>query len=92
MIKYTGIFAEKNVRIFCNAKDSHCKRFSHFSNKKYQCICNIIVLNFNEMVTNDVVNFEQPGPDVDCDHYGDTKKLLKLWMLFSMLYSFAKII
>ena len=55
IIKYTVIFCWKNVRIFC--------RFSHFLNKKYQRICNIYILNFNETLTNDVVNFEQPGPD-----------------------------
>ena len=40
------------------------KQFSHFSNKKKQCrsICNIYVSNFNEMLTNDNVNFEQPAP------------------------------
>ena len=40
------------MRIF--AKDSHI-----FSNKKYQHICIIYVLKFNETITNDVVNFEQ---------------------------------
>ena len=45
------------MRIFCNAKDSHI-----FSTKKYQRICNIYVLNFNETSTNDVVNFEQLAP------------------------------
>ena len=30
-----------------------CKRFSHFSNKNLQCICNIYVLDFNETLTND---------------------------------------
>ena len=39
-----------------------CKRFSHFSNKKYQWICNIYILNFNGTLTNDVDNFEQPAP------------------------------
>ena len=42
-----------------------CKRFSHFFNKKYQRICNIYVLMniFNETLTNNVVNFEQPAPE-----------------------------
>ena len=44
------------MRIFCNAKDSHI-----FSTKKKQCLCNINVLNFNEKLTNNVVNFEQPA-------------------------------
>ena len=50
-------FCWKNVRIFCSAKDSHI-----FQQQKKQCICNINVLNFNETLTNDVVNFEQPAP------------------------------
>ena len=47
----TVFFCWKNVRI------------SHFFNKKKQWICNIYVFNFNETLTNDVVNFEQLGPD-----------------------------
>ena len=39
-----------------------CKRFSQFFNKKLQCICNICILNLNETITNEVVNFEQPAP------------------------------
>ena len=41
-----------------------CKSFSHFFNKKYWQISDINVLNFNDMLTNDVVSFEQPGPGV----------------------------
>ena len=41
----------------------HCKSFSHFSNKKYWHISYINVWNFNEMLTNDNVSFEQLGPD-----------------------------
>ena len=33
-----------------------------FFNKKYWQISDINVLNFNDMLTNDVVSFEQPGP------------------------------
>ena len=31
------------------------------------------------MLTNeiDIINFEQPDPDVDRDHYGDTEKAVK---------------
>ena len=42
----------------------HCKSFSHFFNKKYLCIWEINFWNFNETLTNNVVSFEQPGPDV----------------------------
>ena len=35
-----------------------------FFNKKYRLICDINVWNFNDMLTNDVVSFEQPGPGI----------------------------
>ena len=47
------------MRIFCIAKHSHI-----FPTKKIQCICNINILNFNETLTNNVVNFEQPAPEL----------------------------
>ena len=37
---------------------------SQFFIKKYWRILDINVLNFNETLTNDVVSFEQPGPDI----------------------------
>ena len=45
-----------------------CKSFSHFFNKKYWCILDINVWNFNKTLTNNVVSFEPlgPGPPV---HY-----------------------
>ena len=47
---------EKNVRIFYTAKDSHI-----FSTKNDSIV--VIIQNFNETLTNDVVNFEQPAPE-----------------------------
>ena len=46
------------MRIFCTAKDYH------FFNKELQHICDIYMYfqNFNQMFTNDMVNFEPPGP------------------------------
>ena len=35
-----------------------------FFNKKYWRIRDITVLNFNETLTNDVVSFEQLGPEL----------------------------
>ena len=35
-----------------------------FFNKKYWHIWDINVWNFNEALTNDVVSFEKPGPDL----------------------------
>ena len=44
--------AEKNVSAY------------NFSAKKFQHICVSLDVNFNESLTNDVVSFEQLGPDV----------------------------
>ena len=47
-----------------------CKSFTHFFNKKYRLIWDINVWNFNDTLTNDVISFEQPGPDVvKCQPY-----------------------
>ena len=35
-----------------------------FFQQKYWCIWDINIWNFNDTLTNDVVSFEQPGPDV----------------------------
>ena len=43
----------------------HCKSYSHFFSKKYQHICVSLDVNFNESLTNDVVSFEQLGPDLN---------------------------
>ena len=37
--------------------------FSHFLSKKFQHICVSLDVNFNESLTNDIVSFEQLGPD-----------------------------
>ena len=44
---------------FCTAKATHI-----FSAKKIQHICVSLDLNFNESFTNDVISFEQLGPDI----------------------------
>ena len=54
----SSYFCWKNVNLL------HCKSFSHFPNKKPQHICDVYTLNFNENVVNDVINFEQPAPDL----------------------------
>ena len=41
----------------------HCKSYSHFFSKKYQHICVSLNVNFNESLTNNIVSFEQLGPD-----------------------------
>ena len=42
----------------------HCKSYSHFFSKKFQNICVSLDVNFNESLTNDIVSFEQLGPDL----------------------------
>ena len=43
---------------FCTAKATHI-----FSAKKFQHICVSLDANFNESLTNDIVSFEQLGPE-----------------------------
>ena len=37
--------------------------YSHFFSKKFQHICVSLDVNFNDSLTNDIVTFEQLGPD-----------------------------
>ena len=48
---------------FCTAKATHI-----FFSKKFQHICVSHDVNFNESLTNDVVSFEQLGPDILLTH------------------------
>ena len=41
-----------------------CKSYSHFFSKKFQHICVSLDLNFNKSLTNDIVSFEQLGPEL----------------------------
>ena len=50
-------FAEKMWVAF-----AHCKSYSHFFSKKFQHICVSLDVNFNELLTNDIISFEQLGP------------------------------
>ena len=43
-------------------REAFAPSFSHFFNKKYWHIWEINFWKFNEMLTNDVFSFEQPGP------------------------------
>ena len=53
----------------------HCKSYSHFFSKKFQHICVSLDVNFNESLTNDVVSFEQLGPDVDAKSDADANRI-----------------
>ena len=45
---------------FCTALQ---KLLTFFFSKKIQHICVALDVNFNELLTNDIVSFEQLGPD-----------------------------
>ena len=50
-----------NILIFFAEK---CAVLFIFSAKKNQHICVLLDVNFNESLTNDIVSFEQLGPDI----------------------------
>ena len=52
-------FCWKNVSSFCK-----CKSYSHFFSKNISIYVIFNDQNFNNMLTNDVISFEQLGPDV----------------------------
>ena len=52
-----------NILIFFAEKCEHCKSYSHFFSKKFQHICVSLDVNFNESLTNDIISFEQLGPE-----------------------------
>ena len=56
------IFVNKMREAFALPKVQ--KLLTFFFNKKYWCISDINNRNFNETLTNDVVSFTQPGPDL----------------------------
>ena len=67
---------------FCTAKATHI-----FFSKKFQHICVSLDVNFNESLTNDVVSFEQLGPDVVHTAMNDKKiRLLLIFILISIHY------
>ena len=49
-----------NILIFFAEK---MQKLPHFFSKKFQHICVSLDVNFNESLTNDVVSFEQLGPE-----------------------------
>ena len=56
--KYTDIFCWKMREAFA------LQKLLTFILQKYWKISDIKVWNFNKMLTNNAVNFEQPGPDL----------------------------
>ena len=54
-----------------------------FFSKKFQHICISLNVNFNELLTNNVVSFEQLGPDEYMKHcFGPQSKLFSEYPLY----------
>ena len=56
--EFTGMFAKTNVSSFCT-----CKSYSHFFCKNIDTYFILDDQSFNNSLTNDIVSFEQLGPD-----------------------------
>ena len=50
-----------------------------FFSKKFQHICVSLDVNFNESLTNDVVSFEQLGPDFSVDKNYENTPIKEYW-------------
>ena len=59
----------------------NCKSYSHFFSKKFQHICISLDINFNKSLTNDIVSFEQLGPDLCLCCLGIHYERLFLYMM-----------
>ena len=59
-ISNSQVFCWKNVSSFCE-----CKRYSHFFTKNISVYAVFNDQSFNDTLTNDIVSFEQLGPDLD---------------------------
>ena len=57
-ISNSQLFLLKNVSSFCK-----CKSYSHFFSKNINIYAIFNGQSFNHTLTNDVVSFEQVGPD-----------------------------
>ena len=60
---YLTVLADSIYNILIFFAEKMCKSYSHFFSKKFQHICVSLDVNFNESLTNNVVSFEQLGPD-----------------------------
>ena len=70
-ISNSQFFLLKNVISFCEYK-SYSHFFQHFFFGVYAIFNN---QNFNDTLTNDIVNFEQLGSDCEESTYADTRRL-----------------
>ena len=72
-----------NILIFLLKKCAvlfYCKSYSHFYSKKFQHICVSLDVNFNESLTNDIVSFEQLGPDINYQGIQEYKTMKKFYV------------
>ena len=60
-ISNSQVFLQKHVSSFCKCK---CKSNSHFSSKNISVYAIFNDQSFNGTLTNDIVSFEQLGPEV----------------------------
>ena len=62
--------------------------YSHFFSKIFQHICVSLDVNFNESLTNDIVSFEQLGPEVrNADHSDASEIKLLIWIPLLTLHA-----
>ena len=76
-----------NILIFF-AEKMHCKSYSHFFNKKFQHICVSLDVNFNDSLSNDVVSFEQLGPDQNVAYHQDLHYLSFIQQFLVLFFDF----
>ena len=67
----------------------HCKSYSHFFSKKFQHIWVSLNVNFKESLSNDIVSFEQLGPD-DNSVLNFLHRKHILWVLIRSAYANLK--
>ena len=58
-ISSSQVFLLKNVSSFCK-----CKNYSHFCSKHFTVYSIFNYQSFNDTLTNDIITFEQMGPDI----------------------------
>ena len=57
--------------------------FSHFFSKKFQHIYISLDVKFNESLTNDVVSFEQLGPDLLLKVHANLNNCVRIMPIFN---------
>ena len=63
VVSLTSSLRVISLTVLADSIYNFLKSYSHFFSKKFQRISVSLDVNFNESLTNDVVSFEQLGPD-----------------------------